>query len=639
MKNIAVLVHTLAVEYAATVVSGVYDFFKDKEDVKLYITQTRQPHYKSGITEYQYWAVTEYLTSKNIDAIIVVSNSYVYSFDKEELKKSFSLFKDKLIFSIGYDLKLPGSYHSVCKPNAIYEEMVGHLVNEHGCKKIAFLSGNGTGMVEAFQRFDAYKLTLDKFGLEYKEEWVSHGRFTHSSAKEVLDKKYTDKSQLDFDAIICANDIMATAAVEKITELGLRVPEDIKVVGFDNTSHATLCNPALTTVDQQIYEQGWDGAALVYKVLNGEKAPYELESQLKLIHRHSCGCYEDKRQSKVLQTQFDYYTDIVRVDVLIDLVRDSNTIEDFVRNFKGIEDVTGYSKMICCITEKPIHVSREDEFVLPEKVRVLFHIDSKKDIYTYYEKSEEFDPAEKLVPDDMDEYGNYIMQPLYLGKLQYGYLIVKGSLLNFASNSICLKLLTSVIIQNYEASKNQKARRFLEETNERLLAHNNDLFLRSNTDELTKVLNRRGFIENSQKIIEVNVAMGNSGLVFFADLDGLKKINDTYGHEYGDLAIQTQVQVLKQLFRQSDIIGRLSGDEFAVVAPGMKVKALNGLEEKLKTMNEKASVEKKLPFTISISFGAVEFYNGDSNIQELLKKADKKLYDAKRIRHAEQAEK
>lgn len=639
MLNIAVLVHTLAVEYASTVVTGIYDYFKDKEDVRLYITQTRQPHYKSGITEYQYWAVTEYLTSKAIDAVIVVSNSYVYSFDKEELKKAFTLFKDKLIFSVGYNLEIPGSYYSVCKPYAIYEEMVEHLVKEHDCKKIAFLSGNETGMPEAFQRFDAYKLTLDKFGLEYREEWITHGRFTHSSAKEALDKKYTDKRQLDFDAIICANDLMATAAVEKITELGLRVPEDIKVVGFDNTSHATLCNPTLTTVDQQIYEQGRDGANLVYRVLHGEKNPQELESKLKLIYRHSCGCYEDNRQSKVLQAQFDYYTDIVRVDVVIDLVRDSNTIEEFVRNFQALEDVTGYNKMICCITDKPIPVSREEDFVLPEKVRLLFHIDSQKQIYEYYENGVEFDPAEMLVPEDIDDKGNYILQPLYLGKLQYGYLISRGSLLNFASNSISLKILTSVIIQNYEASKALKARRFLEETNERLIANNNDLFLRSNTDELTKVLNRRGFIQNSQKIVDVNVSIGNRGLVFFADLDGLKKINDTYGHEYGDLAIQTQAQVLKQLFRQSDIIGRLSGDEFAVVAPGMKVKALEGLERKLKVMNEKASKEKKLPFVISMSFGAVEFYNGAGNIQDLLKKADKKLYDAKRIRHAEQAEK
>ena len=76
--------------------------------------------------------------------------------------------------------------------------------------------------------------------------------------------------------------------------------------------------------------------------------------------------------------------------------------------------------------------------------------------------------------------------------------------------------------------------------------------------------------------------MDKFGSVFFCDLDGLKKINDTYGHEIGDLAIQTEAQVLKAAFRENDLIGRLSGDEFGVVAPGFPSRKIDDLRKKFK---------------------------------------------------------
>jgi len=635
MKHIAVLVHTLATEYAATVVKGVYDYFADKDDVILYISQTRQPHFQEGITEYQYWASTEYLKSKSIDAIIVVSNSYGFSFDKESLKKAFHIYDDKKIISIGADLEIENSSYSICRPYAVYDELVEHLIKEHNCKKIGFMSGNLTGMPESFERLEAYKQALKNHNLEYNEDWVLHAKFTHSSALELLNKIYTSKDQIEYDAMICANDMMATAVVEKLSELGLKVPGDVAVAGFDNTTHATLCNPPLTTIDQQIYEQGKDGAELAYNAVNGSSEVREKESKLQIIYRRSCGCQEDSRQSKGLKSQFDYYTDIVRVDILIDLIRNNYTIDDFIRSFKVMEDTTGYNKMICCIMDNPVKIERNDDFHMPDKVKILFHVDTVKNIFEYYENGSEVIPSEQLFPQDLIESGNYMFQPLYLGNLQYGYLICRGSLMNFAANSISLKLLTSVIVQNYEATKALKQRRFLEATNERLLANNNDLALKTKTDELTKVLNRRGFLEHAQKLIDLSLDLGNNGLVFFADLDGLKKINDTYGHEYGDIAIQTQARVLKDIFRQSDIVGRLSGDEFSVVAPGMKLKALEGMKIKMAVANKRMSVEKKLPFDLSISFGAVEFTAENHDITELLKQADKKLYVEKRIKHGE----
>ena len=91
------------------------------------------------------------------------------------------------------------------------------------------------------------------------------------------------------------------------------------------------------------------------------------------------------------------------------------------------------------------------------------------------------------------------------------------------------------------------------------------LEIMSTTDELTGLLNRRGFFTLAKQQVKLANRNGKKLLLFYMDLDGLKKINDTIGHSEGDLALVEAATVLKEIFRESDIIGRLGGDEFAVL--------------------------------------------------------------------------
>ena len=116
-------------------------------------------------------------------------------------------------------------------------------------------------------------------------------------------------------------------------------------------------------------------------------------------------------------------------------------------------------------------------------------------------------------------------------------------------------------------------------------------------------------------------------------MDGLKKINDTYGHEMGDKAIMLQARVLKDIFRSSDVIGRLSGDEFGIVALGMKMSHIEKIRLKIEMLCKKVSIENQLPFTLSISLGAVDLQKS-SVLKKLLSEADKELYKEKKIKHA-----
>ena len=191
-----------------------------------------------------------------------------------------------------------------------------------------------------------------------------------------------------------------------------------------------------------------------------------------------------------------------------------------------------------------------------------------------------------------------------------------------------MKILVNAFVHSFVYSKKDAERASLAEENQ-------NLNFESKTDELTKLFNRRGLYEYGQQLLDVALAAGQEGCVFFCDLDGLKTINDTWGHEIGDLAIQTESKVLRAAFRDSDMVGRLSGDEFGIIAPGLPLRKIDVIRERLVLLNEQYSKEANLPFTLSISIGAVEFNSNAADLKDLLKEADKYLYEEKKIKHAQ----
>ena len=636
MKKIAVFVHSMASEYATTVVSGIYDYFKDKKDVTLFIIQTRSPHYQYGISEYQYWAGAEYAVSDDIDGIIIVSNTYNFIMTIDEIRSVFKKYKNKKIVSIGLDLKIPGSYYTTANPDSVYDEIVDYLKNKKGRTNIGFMSGNPTGSLESLARYEAYKKALKKHGLEYKEENVFHAFFTMNSASEIFLDKCRTKKDVHFDSIICANDMMACGIMEALQSLGFRIPEDIMIVGFDNTSHSCLTSPTLSTVDQVIKKQGEIAAKMMNDILRNKKVNQVVETPLKVIYRRSTDS-EVNLTEQILDNrnlQPEYYNDLSRINTLQDLIRGNITTKEFIDSFIHLMDCSGYDSVYCSILDYPLPNLREDNFTIPDHAKLLFYVDPGNKISEYYENGLIIKPKKQLFPKNTIPAGIYMFQPLYLIDLQYGYLCCKVRTPNFAANSITLKLLDTTIIQNYEFTKTMKLQHFLEEANEKLLENNSSLDIQSKTDELTTLLNRRGFFENGQKLINFSLSVKNTGIVCFGDLDNLKIINDTYGHDFGDLALKTQAQVFKAAFRQSDIFGRLSGDEFAVIANGMTLDNLDLVRNKINSLNAQYSKENKLPFTISISLGFVPFTSENSDLTKLLKQADQKLYEEKRIKHA-----
>jgi diguanylate cyclase (GGDEF)-like protein len=242
----------------------------------------------------------------------------------------------------------------------------------------------------------------------------------------------------------------------------------------------------------------------------------------------------------------------------------------------------------------------------------------------------EFNPKIKILPDGFEELtaGNYYLLPIFLQKNNYGYLVCRFPTNKYPIYTIFLKILVNAFVHSYIYSKTEQERIMMAEKNQ-------TLNFQSKTDELTQLFNRRGFFEYGQQLLDFSLIDESCGCVFFCDLDGLKTINDTWGHEIGDLAIKTEAKVLRAAFRDSDLIGRLSGDEFGVVAPGCPLHVVERIRERFKELNKELSEKAGLPFTLSISIGPIEYTANHNDLNELLKEADKNLYKEKKIKHAQ----
>jgi diguanylate cyclase (GGDEF)-like protein len=152
------------------------------------------------------------------------------------------------------------------------------------------------------------------------------------------------------------------------------------------------------------------------------------------------------------------------------------------------------------------------------------------------------------------------------------------------------------------------------------------------TDELTGLCNRRGFMAIAERQLKIGHRTGRGILLFFMDIDGMKQINDTFGHGEGDQVLRRTAKALKMTFRDSDVIARLGGDEFAVLAIEASDNSESAirarLAEDLKTVSA-----GETRYAINLSLGAVRInICSNASIGEWMVRADQAMYEQKRRR-------
>ncbi len=151
------------------------------------------------------------------------------------------------------------------------------------------------------------------------------------------------------------------------------------------------------------------------------------------------------------------------------------------------------------------------------------------------------------------------------------------------------------------------------------------------TDELTGLHNRRGFMVLATQMLHVAKRANAHTWILYADLDGLKRVNDQSGHEAGDLYLRAGARVLREITRKSDVVARLGGDEFAIFGTGLQ--SPDYMQKRLQSAVQQYNQQHPEAVQLSISSGVVLSQpDEDISLEQLLDHADHAMYEMKRTR-------
>lgn len=528
------------------------------------------------------------------DGVIKIS-TYFSEPAKLHLKHLLSKVKVPVVNIGGMD---PDIRNVCCDETKSFGEVVEHLITAHGCRNIYHLAGIDYKSF-THERVEAYKDALERNNIPFDEGKVYYGTLWRDCGEPALEYilDHCKKNGTKYpDAIVCANDYSALGLVVACRKRGIRVPEDIKVSGYDGVDDAVNGYPSITTSSQPFYKSGYRAVISILEELEGKEQPQTIRILGEMMCNQSCGCKE-MHADNVADIR-DFYLTRLRNTTntaqsttnLLMKVYDANTNEEcFKAISENAKSNTGFKEMLICMAPgwDRQRIVGEEYSTIDEEMSIVGGFRGDKDVEPTVFRKKDILPKELLE----DPYPYYIYT---LHHLQYymGYLIVSPDIDNREQES-----LQSWLVDLSMILESRRIRKDLELSVSRLE------FL-YNRDMLTGIYNRRGIEQFFGDFHEECFAKKNGLALMVFDMDDLKTINDSYGHNEGDYSIKTIADALTAASGEEEICTRSGGDEFVVLAKNYNEDKMTAYVNRVREYITSRVEEDKKPYRVSISFGA-----------------------------------
>jgi DNA-binding LacI/PurR family transcriptional regulator len=173
----------------------------------------------------------------------------------------------------------------------ITRQLIDHLINVHGKRRILFLRGP-LDQEDSMRRETGYKSALQANGIPVDEKLILNGDFERDIAYMAMNKflDHREKEQIAFDAVFTGDDDAAIGVLKSLQEHGIRIPEDVSVIGFDDLGFASFLNPPLTTVRAPTEMVGQIATERLFGLLEDHQSDEVTILPTEIIFRRSCGC-------------------------------------------------------------------------------------------------------------------------------------------------------------------------------------------------------------------------------------------------------------------------------------------------------------------------------------------------------------
>lgn len=292
LKRVGVIADNIETWYEAQIFSGIKKMASEK-NINILTFCGNQLSSDKG-DESGNNAIYNLINTANMDGIIILAGNLFNYTDKDEKKAFLKRFEN--IPVVGISVPLRNIPSVVFDNNKAVEMILEHLITKHNYKKFAYISGPNINS-EAEIRYKTFINVMEKHNISINPDYIYKGDYFENSGKAAAEY-FLSKKKIMPDVIVAASDEMAIGAMQRLQEMGIRVPSQIAVTGFDNFEKAKMFTPPLTTVKQPVYQMGCLSVKLMDKILNGEQVPLETHIGGELVVRESCGCFQIMSEAK-----------------------------------------------------------------------------------------------------------------------------------------------------------------------------------------------------------------------------------------------------------------------------------------------------------------------------------------------------
>lgn len=504
-----------------------------------------------------------------------------------------------------------------------FRTIVKHMVEVHGYRNINFMAGQPNNSFSE-ERLTVLKEVLAEHDIPFdNEKQVYYGYFWEKPTVEAM-KKMLEECQTLPEAIVCANDTMALTVCDFLQKNGFRVPEDVAVSGFDGIEAGKYHQPQLLT---SVYDVGAFADAL-FTLVNGKECVIG-ERELKVSAYNqiqiggSCGCRGIDaldaasriiQLKSVMNEQMEYQINLGRAVANYGERDGMEIIREVIP--EQLKQMQYYDFWLCSeenilITEYQVFLEQNQKQMEHTGICHIIHYDNR-------EETLQIDYAEhiaksELVPDleKQLESGHPLLVVCVPNQEDpTAYAVISMDTENFWYTAYASFLFHLRFLLDMQRSKKKLMQMY-------------------RMDALTGVLNRNGFYDKMKHIMEHSDLKELS--IISLDMCEFKKINDTYGHAEGDVALKKVGTILQESVTQKEIAARTGGDEFLVVLyredQKQRIEEITAsITEKAAVFNENNEKDYKLQFSIGVCSETI----GSHSLDYFLRKADQKMYAHKK---------
>ncbi len=573
------------------------------------------------------------------DAVIIVSIPFLASGDDVFIKKFLDKIKstaDIPVISLDYSVEgcIPVYTDDI---NAFYL-ITKHLLEVHSCKKVYMLTGHKENEVSE-RRIAGYRKAMEENGIALNDDYIFYGDFWYTSGEAFAEKLLSGEITMP-EAVVCAGDHMAIGLVNILEKAGIKVPEQIMVTGYEATYEAITNCTGITSYISDVNNMAANAIDKIKELIEPERPliPHSFKNNTGLFIGESCGCKVNSKlqkqylQSALYRTNRNYsdkgisnnedISNLLESYMLETLTKSESPLECLKLIYASTYLIMPYDHFYLCLRPDWLDTETNCNDGYPETMRCVMHAAPETSennveniIHCRNADRDNFDTS-LMLPDlwlDYDKPQVFYFSPCHFSDNTLGYSVLQCELKNNQK--------ITCVFHNWLRNVNNALE---------MIRARNKLISYSLIDSMTKLCNRRGMTIRINDLLSI-AEPDDKALAMVIDMDGLKPINDTHGHNEGDYAIMTVASVVRCITEGCEVSSRAGGDEFYILGVGKYTeesirKRVDHFYSILAEQN-KCSLK---PYEITASVGwSIKPVNEFKDISEIIADADSKMYSSK----------